>query len=67
MFKQPMIDSGSVWETLKNIHYYFLFDELVLQKFTLKKNNFITKIALILKVQLMEIANHKILALGFFS
>jgi len=44
-----------------------VFDERVLHNFSFKKNpNFITEIALILKVQLVEIAYHEILALDFF-
>lgn len=62
-----MIDCRNVWETFKNIHYYFLLDELVQPKFTFKKPElqYTTEIVLIFKVQLMELGDHEILDLGF--
>ncbi len=41
-----MIDSEGVWETFKTF-IIFQFDELALQKFTLKPPCFITEIVLI--------------------
>lgn len=67
LFNPPMIDRRNVWETFKNIHYYFLLDELVQPKFTFKKPElqYTTEIVLIFKVQLMELGDHEILDLGF--